>query len=82
MATRIPRSGNVAHMAGWFGHGTFSNSGNPDFIDLEGRHPSAEAQERVAAGFKSHEVELTVKEREKLLHPSLWRRFKQFWGLH
>ena len=75
------RAGKVDDMPSWVGQGRpFSYSGNPDFIDLEARHPSAEAQEHVAARFRSNDEELTAKEREEILHPSLWRRFKQFWG--
>jgi hypothetical protein len=58
----------------------FSTTGNPDFIDLEGRHPSAEEQEHVADRFRRNEEELTAEERADLLHPSMWRRFARFWG--
>jgi hypothetical protein len=67
-------------MAGWLGSGSFSNSGSPDFIAMEKRHPSAEDQGHVAARFVDGEVELTPKEPEQHLHPSLRRRFTQFWG--
>jgi hypothetical protein len=68
-------------VAYWFAHGIV---GNPAYIDLENRHPSAEADERVAERFKSKDEEVAAKapeEYEKYVRPNLWRRFKQFWGI-
>ena len=82
MATQIPPSGNDGRVSA-FGYipphveRPFSHEGNPDLIELEGRHPSAEEQEHVAARFQRVEEELTAKEREKLLHPTPWLRLTQ-----
>ena len=58
----------------------FSTRANPDYIDLEGRHPSAEEQEQTAVRFRRNEEDLATDERADLLNPSIWRRFVRFWG--
>jgi hypothetical protein len=69
-------------MAYGFGRGV--GPSDPAFIDLEHRHPSSEEQAHLAEGFKRRDDEvaaMTPAEYKKFVHPNLWRRFKQFWGV-
>jgi hypothetical protein len=80
----LRQHGTLEDVSNWFAHGVGSNQGSPAFIDLEKRHPSSEEDERVAERFKSKDEEvaaLTPEEYKKYVHPNLWRRIKQFWGL-